>query len=111
MDVAVLTSDSESLSNVILEAMSARLPVVAYNVGGNSELVNDERGALVTVGDENDFASAICRVLSDGNLRRQQGENGFRFVKERFSADQVRRRYEDLYISLLEKKGRKKPAL
>jgi L-malate glycosyltransferase len=111
MDVAVLTSDSESLSNVILEAMAAHVPVVAYNVGGNSELVNDERGALIAAGNENDFGSAICRVLSDGDLRKQQGENGFRFVKERFSADQVGRRYEDLYISLLEKKGRKKPAI
>ena len=46
LDVAVLTSDSESLSNVILEAMAAGLPVVAYSVGGNSELVSDQRGAL-----------------------------------------------------------------
>src|SRR5262249_6818156 len=39
MDVAVLTSESEGLSNAILEAMAARLPVVAYDVGGNGELV------------------------------------------------------------------------
>ena len=44
----MLTSDSESLSNAILEAMAARLPVVAYNVGGNAELINDERGELIT---------------------------------------------------------------
>src|SRR5208283_2132339 len=47
MDVAVLTSDSEGLSNVILEAMAASVPVVAYDVGGNAELVNDQRGALI----------------------------------------------------------------
>ena len=47
IDVAVLTSDSESLSNVILEAMAAGLPVVAYGVGGNSELLSDQRGALI----------------------------------------------------------------
>jgi glycosyltransferase involved in cell wall biosynthesis len=46
IDVAVLTSDSESLSNVILEAMAANLPVVAFSVGGNPELVNESRGAL-----------------------------------------------------------------
>ena len=109
LDVAVLTSDSESLSNVILEAMAAGLPVVAFSVGGNSELVNDQRGALVAAGNENDFANAIQSLLSDAHLREHQGSNARRFVEENFSLDRVRRRYEDLYLTLLEKKGRRKP--
>jgi len=109
LDVAVLTSDSESLSNVILEAMAAGLPVVAYSVGGNSELVNDQRGALVAAGNENDFANAIHRLLSDAHLREHQGNNARRFAEENFSLDRVRRRYEDLYSTLLERKGRRKP--
>ena len=107
MDVAVLTSDSESLSNAILEAMAARLPVVAYNVGGNAELINGERGELIGQ-NQNDFANAICRLLSAPHLRRQQGDNARRFVEENFSLDHVRRQYEDLYRALLEEKcGRK----
>jgi glycosyltransferase involved in cell wall biosynthesis len=109
LDVAVLTSDSESLSNVILEAMAAGLPVVAYSVGGNSELVNDQRGALVAAGNETDFANAIQNLLSDAHLREHQGSNARRFVEENFSLDRVRSRYEDLYLTLLEKKGRRKP--
>jgi glycosyltransferase involved in cell wall biosynthesis len=109
LDVAVLTSDSESLSNVILEAMAAGLPVVAYSVGGNSELVNDQRGALVAAGNENDFANAIQSLLSDAHLREHQGSNARRFVEENFSLDRVRSRYEDLYLTLLEKKGGRKP--
>jgi len=109
LDVAVLTSDSESLSNVILEAMAAGLPVVAYSVGGNSELVNDQRGALVAAGNETDFANAIQSLLSDAHLREHQGNNARRFVEENFSLDRVRRRYEDLYRTLLEKKGGRKP--
>ena len=109
LDVAVLTSDSESLSNVILEAMAAGLPVVAFSVGGNSELVNDQRGALVAAGNENDFANAILRLLSDAHLREHQGNNARRLVEKNFSLDRVRRRYEDLYLTLLEKKGRRKP--
>ncbi len=114
LDVAVLTSDSESLSNVILEAMAARLPVVAYNVGGNAELLDDQgrdgrprpsfRGALIERGEENEFAAAIVRLLADANLRRQQGENARCFVEENFSLDRVRRRYEDLYRTLLNRK-------
>lgn len=109
LDVAILTSDSESLSNVILEAMAAGLPVVAYSVGGNSELVNDQRGALVAAGNETDFANAIQSLLSDAHLREHQGSNARRFVEENFSLDRVRSRYEDLYSALLEKKGRRKP--
>lgn len=108
MDVAVLTSDSESLSNSILEAMAARLPVVAYNVGGNAELVNDKRGVLVAEKNETSFANAIYRLLSNPQLRKQQGDNARRFVLENFSLDRVRRRYENLYRALLDKKGGKK---
>lgn len=111
IDVAVLTSDSESLSNVILESMAAGLPVVAYNVGGNVELVDplakDQRGALVAAGNERGFANAILHLLSETNLRRQQGENARRFVEENFSLGRILRRYEDLYTTLLERKGRR----
>jgi glycosyltransferase involved in cell wall biosynthesis len=104
MDVAVLTSGSESLSNVIVEAMAARLPVVAYNVGGNRELLNEKRGALIPAGNEAQFAAAVVRLLSDGNLRAEQGANARRFVEENFSLDRVRNQYEDLYIRLLSEK-------
>jgi glycosyltransferase involved in cell wall biosynthesis len=110
LDVAVLTSDSESLSNFILEAMAASLPVVAYTVGGNVELVSEQTGALINPQNENEFAAAIVRFLSDADLRRGQGASARRFVEQNFGLDQVRRRYEDLYVSLLDRKGRRKPA-
>ena len=65
IDVAVNTSDSESLSNVILEAMAAGLPTVAYNVGGNSELLSESTGALIPSGDERKFACAVESLLVD----------------------------------------------
>jgi L-malate glycosyltransferase len=107
LDVAVNCSDSESLSNVILEAMAASLPVVAYDVGGNSELLNPERGALIPSGDESGFADAIEKLLQDSALRDQLGRNAHQFAKQNFGLDQVRRRYTELYLSLLTKKGRK----
>jgi glycosyltransferase involved in cell wall biosynthesis len=106
LDVAVLTSDSESLSNVILEAMAAGLPVVAYGVGGNSELLTHQRGALIPAGNETSFADAVEKLLADSTLRQQAGRNALQFAQENFSLDRVRRRYVELYVSLLQKKRR-----
>src|SRR5208282_5828756 len=98
-------SDSESLSNVILEAMAAGLPVVAYGVGGNAELVSDQRGVLVPSGDEEAFAAAVVRLIASSPLRAQLGRNSRQFAAENFSLERVRARYEDCYRILLEKKG------
>ncbi len=108
IDVAVNTSDSESLSNVILEAMAAGLPTVAYNVGGNSELLNDQHGALIPSGDETRLPLPSRDLLADSQLREQLGRNAQQFAKENFSLDHVRQRYADLYLSLLEKKRKGK---
>jgi len=105
MDVAVLTSDSESLSNVILEAMAAGLPVVAYRGGGNPELIDEQRGALVAAGDESEFADTVLRLLSQPALREQLGRNARQFVEENFGLERVRNRYQGLYQTLLQKKG------
>ena len=110
LDVAVLTSDSESLSNVILEAMAAGLPVVAYAVGGNPELLSDQRGALIPAADESSFADAVEKLLADSALRRQLGCNALQFAQENFSLDRVWQRYVELYVSLLQKKRRRNSA-
>ncbi len=105
LDVAVLTSDSESLSNVLLEAMAAGLPVVAYRVGGNAELVHEQRGELISAGNEEAFAAAVVRLLSSTTLRAQLGSNARQFTHENFALESVRAQYTACYQSLLEKKG------
>jgi glycosyltransferase involved in cell wall biosynthesis len=104
IDVAVLTSDSESLSNVILEAMAAGLPTVAYDVGGNSELLAGQRGILIPAGNETSFACAVEKLLTDAALREQVGHQAQQFARENFSLDRVRQRYMDLYRELLRRK-------
>jgi glycosyltransferase involved in cell wall biosynthesis len=110
LDVAVNTSDSESLSNVILEAMAAGLPVVAYSVGGNSELLANQagqRGFLIPPADENAFAQAVENLVADSALREKLGLNGFRFAQENFGLAGICQRYADLYRELLRKKRRR----
>jgi glycosyltransferase involved in cell wall biosynthesis len=105
LDVSVLSSSSESLSNVILESMAAGLPVVANLVGGNHELVTSDRGILVPAQDYEAMASAIERLLKDPQLRTQMGRDGKKFVHANFSLTSVSNRYQALYTGLLTKKN------
>jgi L-malate glycosyltransferase len=104
IDVAVLTSDSEGLSNVILEAMAASVPVVAYDVGGNRELVNPDRGGIVRPGDEEAFAAAVGGLLAEPALREKVAANARTFAGENFSLKRIQNDYEELYQSLLDRK-------
>jgi glycosyltransferase involved in cell wall biosynthesis len=68
-DVFVLPSHSEGSSNVLLEAMMARVPIAATSAGGNAEIIVDEEtGLLTTVGDPQSLGDAIARLLQDPQL-------------------------------------------
>jgi sugar transferase (PEP-CTERM/EpsH1 system associated) len=102
IDVFVLSSVSEGISNVLLEAMSNFVPVVATAVGGNPEVVVDkETGFLVPGGDVLAMTEKIQRLQRSPGLRQKLGQAGFRVVQQRFSMQQMIAAYQDLYISLL----------
>ena len=90
---------------MILEAMAAGLPVVAYRGGGNPELIDEQRGVLVDAGGEAEFAGGVLRLLNQPALREQLGRNARQFVEENFGLNRVRNRYQELYATLLQKKG------
>ena len=103
MDISVLTSRSESLSNAIIESMAAGLPVIAMRVGGNPELVRDgETGFLVPPGDAASLADALERLLAAPELRREFGRKAKAFAVEHFSLRRVLGQYEQMYNSLLD---------
>jgi L-malate glycosyltransferase len=104
LDVSVLPSASESLSNAILESMAAGVPVVASNVGGNPELVTDDRGMLVPAEDEMSLSVAVARMLRESDLRRRMGPNCRHFARENFTLDKMRQAHEALYADLLASK-------
>jgi glycosyltransferase involved in cell wall biosynthesis len=105
LDVTVLPSASESLSNAILESMAAGVPVVANNVGGNAELITKDRGILVPSDDEESLASALTTLAANQPLREDLGRSARKFAQENFTIEQMQKRYDELYSSLLERKG------
>jgi glycosyltransferase involved in cell wall biosynthesis len=101
MDLFVLTSDWEGMSNALLEAMAARLPVVATATGGTPDVVlEDETGFLVPPGDPPALTRAIQALLADPALRDRLGQAGQRRVAECFSVEQMVERTQALYSNL-----------
>ena len=106
VDVVVHPSLTEGLSNVILEAMSAAVPVVATKVGGNPELVEDgQTGFLVPVGDPVGIADAISRLLDQPEMARAFGKRARQRVVEEFAVERMVAKIEELYCRLLEGSG------
>jgi glycosyltransferase involved in cell wall biosynthesis len=99
-DIAVLPSDFEGMGRVLLEAMVMGKAVVASNVGGIPDIVDDgETGILVPAGDVNALAEAIGRLCHDVSLRERMGEAGYRKITQQFSSEtmveQIRQVYEE----------------
>lgn len=103
LDVFVLPSLNEGISNTILEAMACALPVVATSVGGNPELVEDGvTGALAPPADSQALADALLPYISDAALRADHGANARRCAQERFSIEAMVGRYRKIYERLLQ---------
>lgn len=103
LDISVVPSDSESLSNVILESMAAGVPVVASDVGGNPELLGEDRGILVPCRDHNALASALTALLENATYRESLGRAAKTFARQ-FSAESITAQYEALYAETLSRK-------
>jgi glycosyltransferase involved in cell wall biosynthesis len=107
IDTFCLSSRTEGLGTVILEAMASGLPVIASRTGGIPEAVDDGRtGLLLPPEDVDALAAAIERLVLDPALRARLGAEARRRAEERFSVKTMLARTEELYLSLLEKHGR-----
>ena len=97
MDCFVLPSETETFGRALLEAMLARTPIVATNVGGIPEVVTNGRdGILVPSGDVDACAAAIARLLNDPTFARQLTDAGAVTVL-RFSSDRHARAVASVY--------------
>ncbi len=98
----LLTSDTEGIPGVILEAGLLGLPVVATRVGGVAECVLDgETGMLVDPQDERQLAQIVADLLQDPDRRAKMGRSANRWVRENFTMDKIAQRYIDFYETVL----------
>lgn len=109
LDVSVMPSLNEALSNVVLESMAAGAPTVATRVGGTPEAIADGvTGVLVPPADSRALADAIVHLLHDTRLATHLGAAARARIVDHFSVRRMVRSTEDLYVELLERKQRKR---
>lgn len=102
MDMFVLPSLGEGISNTILEAMATGLPVIATRVGGNAELVDDGIcGRLVPPANPDALADALSAYGKDGALRARHGAAARRRIEANFSMDAMTHAYMQVYDRVL----------
>jgi glycosyltransferase involved in cell wall biosynthesis len=108
MDVFVLPSWAEGMSNALMEAMAAGRPVVATAVGGNTEVVSDGKtGVLVPPGDPDAIARAVDELLRDPDRATRLGAAARDDVTRRFGARARVAELERLYEERLALRARR----
>lgn len=101
LDLFVLSSVNEGMSITLLEAMAASLPIVATEVGGNSEVVvHNKTGILVPSQDPEKMASAINELLTDCVKANEMGKEGKNRVLQKFSIENMVKEYQTIYNNL-----------
>jgi sugar transferase (PEP-CTERM/EpsH1 system associated) len=101
LDVFVLPSLNEGISNTVLEAMASGLPVLASAVGGNVELVDDGvTGRLFCASDSQELAGLLEHYLDDAGLRRRHGAAAREAAERRFSLATMIDNYAAVYERL-----------
>jgi glycosyltransferase involved in cell wall biosynthesis len=88
----------EACPLAVLEAMSARLPVIASNTGGLPELIENNRSGIIVSGDDSkEICAALERLLGDADLRRRMGEASYRLILKEHRIEETARKYVNLF--------------
>jgi glycosyltransferase involved in cell wall biosynthesis len=102
MDIFVLPSLAEGISNTILEAMATSLPVIATDVGGNKDLVvENETGFIIPVDNIEALTQTMKIYLDTKELILVHGDAGRKRIEENFSMKKMVRKYEQVYQKVL----------
>ncbi len=96
----VLFSDYENQPCVILESLASGISVIATNVGGISELLNEKRGILIEKNDSHALLEAMKNVLQK-NVALESSENLRKYVVENFSKSVIAEKFSEIYNKVL----------
>ena len=100
-DVGVLTSQTEGLSNVLIEYALSGIPAVAFNNGGNNEVIADgQTGYLVADADEEAMARKIAYLVENEAAARQLGTAARERAREKFTVKAMVEKTEEFYIGV-----------
>lgn len=104
MDICILSTFTEGISNSILEYMALEKPVIATKGGGTIEiLIDDETGFLIEPSNPEELAGKIEVLLNDPLLRMKMGTTGKERIMKEFSIDQMVNKYIERYEMLMAK--------
>jgi len=102
MDICVLSTFTEGISNSILEYMAMGKPVIATDGGGTNEIIESGKtGFLVNVSDATDLSNKIQLLLNNESMRLNMGENGKKRIEEYFTIEKMKDNYISLYHSIV----------
>jgi glycosyltransferase involved in cell wall biosynthesis len=106
LDVLAMSSDTEGLPLVVLEAMATGLPVVSTRVGGIPNVIDEgQTGLLVPAGDEAGLRDRLAMLRDDRARARTMGARAREVTVARFSAERMQRDYLELYARVLQRKA------
>ena len=98
MNIFVLSSLEEGMSNALLEAMAMGIPAVTTDVGGNSEVnIDGNTGFIVPSMDSIALEDALLKLIKDRTLRIKMGNNAQKRIVEHFSIDKMINNYMKFY--------------
>lgn len=103
-DVSILTSISEGFPYTVLESMSCGIPVVATDVGGVTEALDDKCGFICKPKDHEALGQSVVTLLQDEGLRKQMGAYARKKVIDNFTVDKFIKEYEIAYEHIINRK-------
>jgi glycosyltransferase involved in cell wall biosynthesis len=106
VDAFVLSSAWEGLPNVVMEALAAAKPVVATDVGGVRELVEENKSGFIVPAKSPDALSKAMQnlMMLTASQRTEMGRHGFEHVRKTYSLESVTTQWENFFTSLIEQK-------